>query len=61
MGPLPVSHGMPPTSGSKTTKQKKESTKKKTKIRGIRGKVGNQPRNLRGGGGLGDKRDLEYD
>ena len=50
---------MPPTNGSKTTKQKKESTKKKQEFEGLGGKVGNQLRNLRGGGDLGDKRDLE--
>ena len=41
-------HRMFPTSGSKTTKQKKESNKENHKLEGLGGKVGNQPRDLRG-------------
>ena len=45
--------------GAKQRNQEKESTKKKQELEGLRGKVGNQSRDLRGGGDLGDKRDLE--
>ena len=41
-------HGMPPTSGSKTTKRKKESNKENQELEGLGGKVRNQPRDLRG-------------
>ena len=50
---------MPPTNGSKTTKQEKNLQGKKQELEGLGGKVGNQARNLRGGGDLGDKGGLE--
>ena len=40
---------------------KKMNQQKKQELEGLGGKVGNQPRDLRGGEDLGDKRDLEQD